>query len=221
VSKVTFDMSHMSVLRFANVRPLVYNRGITENEKPTKLGRNKEMVDFDRFDWDAIFTAVDNAQTLNDNAYTFAKGLIIEMALAKHSDGQLHWEGGSEKGYDLVDNDGKRYEVKSLADGWESKTAKAITIANHRSDQKQSREQEYDHLIFVAGDTQKKSIYSNNWIVAVADYEDTLPYITNASADMKIKKMPSYLFDKVANAPMQDSKTDIRSQIETLMMEVV
>ena len=180
------------------------------------------MVDFDRFNWDAIFTAIDNAQTLNDNAYKFAKGLMIELALAKHSDGQLRWVGGSEKGYDLVgDNDGKRYEVKSLADAWESKTAKAITIANHRSDQKQSREQEYDYLIFVGGDTQKKSVYYNNWVVALADYEDTLPYIINNSADMKIKKMPSYLFERVAFAPRKESTTDMRSQIETLMMEIV
>lgn len=179
------------------------------------------MIDFDRFDWDAIFTAVDNAQTLNDNAYKFAKGLMIEMALAKHSDGQLSWEGGSEKGYDLVDEDGLRYEVKSLADGWASKTAKDITIGNHRSDKKESREQEYDHLIFVAGDRQVKSVYADKWVVALADYEDTLPYVTSNSADMKIKKMPSYLFEKVAFAGIQESEVDVRTQIETLMMEVV
>jgi hypothetical protein len=179
------------------------------------------MIDYDRFNWNAIFAAVDNAQTLNDNAYKFAKGLMIEMALAKHSDGQLHWEGGSEKGYDLVDNDGERYEVKSLADGWNAKNTKEITIGNHRSDHKESREQEYDNLIFVAGDTIVKSVYANNWIVAVAKYEDTLPYITSNSADIKIKKMPSYLFDKVANAPMQEGTADVRSQIETLMMDVV
>ncbi len=57
-----------------------------------------------------------------------------------------------------MDNDGLRYEVKSLADGWQSKTAKEITIGNHRSDKKETREQEYDHLIFVAGDTQVKSL---------------------------------------------------------------
>jgi hypothetical protein len=179
------------------------------------------MIDFDRFNWEAIFTAVDNAQTLNDNAYKFAKGLMIEMALAKHSDGQLKWEGGSEKGYDLVDNDGKRYEVKSLADGWNAKDAKEIVIGNHRSDHKESREQEYDQLIFVAGDHKSKSVHANNWVVALADYEDTLPYITSNSADIKIKKMPSYLFDKIAYSPIKESTVDVRTQIETMMMEVV
>jgi hypothetical protein len=29
------------------------------------------------------------------------------------------------------------------------------------------------------------------------------------------------LFDKVANAPMQEGTADVRSQIETLMMDVV
>ena len=179
------------------------------------------MIDYDKFDWLAIFSAIDDAQTLNDNAYKFAKGLIIEMAISKHSNGQLHWEGGSEKGYDLIDNDGKRYEVKSLADGWNSKDAKDIIIGNHRSDYKEFREQEYDYLIFVAGDNKKKSINYNHWVVSVADYEDTLPYIISNSADIKIKNMPSYLFHKVRSYPIKDSTTDMRSKIETMMWDLV
>jgi hypothetical protein len=120
-----------------------------------------------------------------------------------------------------VDNDGKRYEVKSLADGWNAKDAKEIVIGNHRSDHKESREQEYDQLIFVAGDHKSKSVHANNWVVALADYEDTLPYITSNSADIKIKKMPSYLFDKIAYSPIKESTVDVRTQIETMMMEVV
>ena len=179
------------------------------------------MIDYDKFDWLAIFSAIGSAQTLNDNAYKFAKGLVIEIAISKYSNGQLHWEGGSEKGYDLIDNDGKRYEVKSLADGWNSNDAKDITIGNHRSDYKESREQEYDYLIFVAGDSKKKSIHYNHWVVSIANYEDTLPYIISNSADIKIKKMPSHLFYKIRSYPIKDSTTDMRSKIETFMMDLV
>ena len=178
------------------------------------------MIDFDRFDWGAIFSTIDEVQTLNDNASKMNKGLIIEMTLAKHSDGQLTWMDGVLKGYDLVDEDGLRYEVKSLADGWASKTAKDIVIGNHRTDKKESREQEYDHLIFVAGDHQVKSVHADKWVVAVADYEDTLPYVTSNSADIKIKKMPSYLFEKVAFADMHDATGDARQKFLDLMWEM-
>jgi hypothetical protein len=181
-------------------------------------------IDFDRFNWDGVFRAVDKAQSLNDNAMKMSKGLMVELALAEHSDGQLLWVGGSAKGYDLTTPDGDpvRFEVKHLARGWAGKTAKEIIIGNHRGSNLGVRnEKEFDYLIFVGGDDQKRSVNYNHWVVGVTTFEQVQPYLTTTDSTIKIEKMPKYEFDLVARGEMQVTEFDISDLMVQVLKEAV
>ncbi len=182
-------------------------------------------IDFDLFDWSSVFRAVDNAQSLNDNAMKMSKGLMVELALAEHSDGQLIWVGGSAKGHDLTTPaccDPVRFEVKHLASGWSSKTAKEIIVGNHRGTNLGVRdEQEFDYLIFVGGDDQKRSINYNHWVVGVSSFEQVHNYLTTTDSTIKIQKMPKYEFDIVARGEMGDPTLDLDEVMVKILREAV
>lgn len=181
-------------------------------------------IDFDRFDWEAVFRAVDNAQSLNDNAMKMSKGLMVELALAEHSDNQLEWVGGSAKGHDLITRTGEsiRFEVKHLASGWASKTAKEIIVGNHRGNNLGVRdEQEFDYLIFVGGDIQKKSVNYNHWVVGVSSFEQVQNYLTTTDSTIKIQKMPKWEFDIVARGEMGAPTLDLDEVMVKILREAV
>ena len=107
-------------------------------------------LDFSRFNFDKIFSAVVATETLKRNQTRPLRSEVQEIAIAKYSDGQLGYCGDSEHGRDFYGvESGMYYESKSM-DGLFQKTTgrtASITLKNFRGKCLGIPEQTFDYML--------------------------------------------------------------------------
>ena len=120
------------------------------------------MIDFNQFDFPAIFGISKGTEGLKRNQTKFMRAEIFEEGMEEYSNGQLHYVGDSKNGADFVDDDGIFYESKGM-DGMFSKRkrnnteTKTIILKNFR---KQPTKIEQTFTYMLLWDTKS---YSFGW----------------------------------------------------------
>jgi hypothetical protein len=153
------------------------------------------VVDFSKFNWLAIFDVISSTTTMKRNQLRCIRTEIIELALAKHSGGQLKYVGDAINGCDFVDNDGIRYECKSREKMFTTKNGltKEIILKNFYRKSEPKLVKTFDHMIML--DT-----YNNT--AGVIDYDNAVSnsVITDSIVTTKVYlDKISYVAEKVVS----------------------
>ena len=109
------------------------------------------MVDFNLFDWNAIFSTVSSCSSMTRCQLRPLSAEIIEKSVSKYSGGQLQYIGDSANGCDFLDAAGIRYEFKSKKELFQKKSffSKEIILKNYFGVQTSSIIQTFDYMILM------------------------------------------------------------------------
>jgi hypothetical protein len=169
------------------------------------------MVDFSKFGWVSIFNVVSSTEKMTNNQRRCLRTEIIELAISKHSGGQLKYVGDKMNGCDFVDSDGTRYECKSRQKMFSKSRngcTKEIILKNFYRKSEPISHQTFDYMIMM--DSTENSI-------GVVDYETAIKY-SNVTDSIITTKIALNEIDYVAEKIVANNVTDFEQVLNDLIL---
>jgi hypothetical protein len=169
------------------------------------------VTDFNKFNWVSIFNTIASVSTMTRNQLRCIRTEIIELALSKHSDGQLSYVGDSTNGCDFIDTDGIRYECKSRNKMFKTKNGftKEIILKNFYRKSEPITSQTFDRMIMI--DTNLNT-------VGVVDYNIAIEY-SNITDSIITTKVDLNKINYVAENIVPNKVTNFENTLNNLIFE--
>jgi len=171
-------------------------------------------LDFSRFNFDKIFSAVVATESLKRNQTRPLRSEVQEIAIAKHSDNQLGYCGDSEHGRDFYGKENNLYYESKAMDGLFQKTTgktASITLKNFRGKCLGMPEKTFDYMLL--WDTKTLTAGIASWDACVKNMK-----IKDAVIDIRIDQSDIEFI--VRNHPRPEAE-DFGAKLLTLIEECV
>jgi len=117
------------------------------------------MINFESFNWSEIFGTAVASEGMKRAQARGLRTEVIELSIAKHSDGQLTYVGMNDTlGHDFVTSDGQRWECKCKEGMFNKKVPNTsdIILKNYAGNKIERLEQKFDYMLLV--DTKSMSV---------------------------------------------------------------
>jgi hypothetical protein len=174
----------------------------------------EHRLDFSRFNFDKIFSAVVATESLKRNQTRPLRSEVQEIAIAKHSDNQLGYCGDSEHGRDFYGKENNLYYESKAMDGLFQKTTgktASITLKNFRGKCLGMPEKTFDYMLL--WDTKTLTAGIASWDACVKNMK-----IKDAVIDIRIDQSDIEFI--VRNHPRPEAE-DFGAKLLTLIEECV